>query len=135
MSKTYFPNIDKIKFEGKGSKNPFAFKYYDENKIKIIEVLKINERGVWHRSSYIPFSPLKLLEWNKIDFVELNIVSYSKHRKGKGLIIYKKNSLSTKTIYLDDLDCPNEDILSIFKKHSNFLNYINRSEIKNTCRY
>ena len=65
-----------------------CIKIFDEN-----PTLKINERGVWHRSGYIPFSPLKLLEWNKIDFVELNIVSYSKHRKGKGLIIYKKNSL------------------------------------------
>ncbi len=33
MSKIYFPTVDKIKFEGKDSKNPFAFKYYDENKI------------------------------------------------------------------------------------------------------
>jgi len=33
MSKTYFPNIDKIKFEGRESKNPFAFKFYDENRV------------------------------------------------------------------------------------------------------
>ncbi|MEM9917868.1 MAG: xylose isomerase [Bacteroidota bacterium] len=32
-TKTYFPGIDKISFEGKGSDNPLAFKYYDENKI------------------------------------------------------------------------------------------------------
>ncbi|MFI3257811.1 MAG: xylose isomerase [Spirochaetales bacterium] len=31
-SKEYFPNIGKIEFEGVGSKNPLAFKYYDENK-------------------------------------------------------------------------------------------------------
>jgi len=30
---TYFPNIDKIKFEGKESTNPFAFKYYNENQV------------------------------------------------------------------------------------------------------
>lgn len=30
---TYFPNIDKIKFEGKDSTNPFAFKYYNENQV------------------------------------------------------------------------------------------------------
>lgn len=32
MSNTFFPTVDKIKFEGKGSNNPFAFKYYDENR-------------------------------------------------------------------------------------------------------
>ncbi|MDZ7605043.1 MAG: xylose isomerase [Cyclobacteriaceae bacterium] len=31
MSNAFFPTISKIKYEGKGSTNPFAFKYYDEN--------------------------------------------------------------------------------------------------------
>lgn len=31
--KEYFPNIGKIKFEGKDSKNPMAFHYYDANKV------------------------------------------------------------------------------------------------------
>ena len=30
--KEYFPEISKIKFEGKDSKNPLAFHYYDANK-------------------------------------------------------------------------------------------------------
>ena len=29
----YFPGIGKIKFEGNSSKNPLAFKYYDENQL------------------------------------------------------------------------------------------------------
>jgi len=33
MAKEYFPNIGKIEFEGKDSKNPMAFHYYDENKL------------------------------------------------------------------------------------------------------
>lgn len=32
MSKLFFPKIDNIKFEGKDSTNPFAFKYFDENR-------------------------------------------------------------------------------------------------------
>ena len=28
-TKEYFPGIGKIKFEGKESKNPMAFRYYD----------------------------------------------------------------------------------------------------------
>jgi xylose isomerase len=31
-NKEYFPGIGKIKFEGKGSTNPLAFRYYDENR-------------------------------------------------------------------------------------------------------
>ena len=32
-SKEFFPGIGEIKFEGAGSRNPLAFKYYDENKM------------------------------------------------------------------------------------------------------
>ena len=32
-TKEYFPNVGKIKFEGKGSKNPMAFHYYDPEKV------------------------------------------------------------------------------------------------------
>ncbi|NJN25140.1 MAG: xylose isomerase [Cyclobacteriaceae bacterium] len=32
MSKLFFPQINEIKFEGKESNNPFAFKYYDPNR-------------------------------------------------------------------------------------------------------
>lgn len=30
---TYFKNIDTIKFEGRESDNPLAFKWYDENRV------------------------------------------------------------------------------------------------------
>ena len=32
-SKVYFPSVEKIKFEGKESKNPMAFRYYDAEKV------------------------------------------------------------------------------------------------------
>ncbi len=32
-NKEYFPGIEKIKFEGADSKNPLAFKWYDENRV------------------------------------------------------------------------------------------------------
>ena len=32
-TKEYFPQIGKIKFEGKESKNPMAFRYYDAEKV------------------------------------------------------------------------------------------------------
>ena len=32
-TKVYFPSVEKIKFEGKESKNPLAFRYYDPEKV------------------------------------------------------------------------------------------------------
>ena len=49
--KEYFPGIDKIKYEGKESKNPMAFKYYDENKVVAGKTMKEHFRfaiAYWH---------------------------------------------------------------------------------------
>ena len=32
-TKTYFPNVEKIRFEGADSKNPLAFRYYNPDKV------------------------------------------------------------------------------------------------------
>ncbi|MDR1170692.1 MAG: xylose isomerase [Prevotellaceae bacterium] len=49
--KEFFPGIGKIQFEGPESKNPFAFHYYDENKIVSGKTLKNHLRfamAYWH---------------------------------------------------------------------------------------
>ncbi|KPL15011.1 MAG: xylose isomerase [Bacteroides sp. SM23_62] len=49
--KEFFPGIGKIKFEGKASKNPLAFKYYDENQAVGGKSLKDHFRfavAYWH---------------------------------------------------------------------------------------
>ena len=49
--KEFFPGIGKIKFEGKNSKNPLAFKYYDENQEVAGKSLKDQFRfavAYWH---------------------------------------------------------------------------------------
>lgn len=49
--KEFFPGIGKIEFEGRESKNPMAFHYYDENKV---DRMKNSERpprfamAYWH---------------------------------------------------------------------------------------
>ncbi|MGJ5641334.1 xylose isomerase [Formosa sp. S-31] len=52
MSKqSYFKGIDKIKYEGKGSDNPLAFKWYDENRLVNGKPLKEHLRfamAYWH---------------------------------------------------------------------------------------
>ncbi|MEH6658109.1 xylose isomerase [Leeuwenhoekiella marinoflava] len=69
---TYFKNIGKIPFEGKGSDNPLAFKYYDENKVVAGKTLKEHMRfamAYWHtlnNKGGDPFgAPTETFEWDK----------------------------------------------------------------------
>jgi len=48
---TYFPNINQITYEGRESRNPLAFKYYDENRVVAGKTLKDHFRfsvAYWH---------------------------------------------------------------------------------------
>jgi len=61
--KEFFPGIGKIKFEGKESKNPLSYKYYDEKKVIAGKTLKEHMRfamAYWHTltgSGGDPFGP------------------------------------------------------------------------------
>jgi xylose isomerase len=76
--KEFFPGIGKIKFEGKESKNPLSFKYYDEKKVIAGKTLKEHMRfamAYWHTMTGTggdPFGPgTKTLPWDaKKDDVE-----------------------------------------------------------------
>ncbi|RZS96930.1 xylose isomerase [Cecembia calidifontis] len=63
MSKTYFPGIDKIQFEGKGSKNPFAFKFYNPDQVVAGKTMKEHFKfaiAYWHSfcgNGSDPFGP------------------------------------------------------------------------------
>ncbi|UAB82610.1 xylose isomerase [Zunongwangia sp. SCSIO 43204] len=68
----YFKNIDTIKFEGKESDNPLAFKYYDENKVVAGKTLKEHLRfavAYWHTFNNKGGDPFgadtEVFEWDK----------------------------------------------------------------------
>lgn len=70
--KEYFKGIGQIKYEGRQSDNPLAFKWYDENKIIAGKKLKDHVRFAvcyWHtfcNTGNDPFGPgTKIFEWNK----------------------------------------------------------------------
>jgi len=75
MSKTvksFFSNIDKIKFEGKTSDNPLAFKWYDEDLVVAGKTLKEHLRfsmAYWHTlcdKGGDPFgAPTGIFAWDK----------------------------------------------------------------------
>ena len=68
--KEYFPGIGKIKFEGRDSDNPLAFKFYDENKVVAGKTMKEHMRfaiAYWHTfcgTGEDPFGPgTQLFPW------------------------------------------------------------------------
>ena len=70
--KEYFKNIPQIKFEGTESDNPFAFRWYDENKIVAGKTMKEMLRfacAYWHSfngSGADPFGePTHIFPWNE----------------------------------------------------------------------
>jgi len=77
-NKEFFKNISQIKFEGKDTDNPLAFRWYDENKVVAGKKLKDHLRfacAYWHSfcgSGADPFGePTHLFSWNeKTDAVE-----------------------------------------------------------------
>jgi xylose isomerase len=72
MSTEYFKGIDKIKYEGPDSKNPLAFKYYDENRIIAGKSMKDHFKfavAYWHsfcNTGNDPFGPgTKIYPWDR----------------------------------------------------------------------
>jgi xylose isomerase len=72
MSKEFFGSIEKIKFEGRESKNPFAFKWYDESRIVNGKTMKEQLRfamAYWHTllgTGGDPFGPgTKVFPWEQ----------------------------------------------------------------------
>ncbi len=70
----FFKGIDQIKFEGRESDNPLAFKWYDENKVVAGKTLKEHLRfatAYWHtfnNTGADPFGPgTETFAWDKSD--------------------------------------------------------------------
>jgi xylose isomerase len=73
-SKKYYKNISKIPYEGRDTDNPFAFRWYDENKVIAGKTMKEQLRfacAYWHsftNTGSDPFgSPTHIFPWNKSD--------------------------------------------------------------------
>lgn len=71
MSRSYFPNVPRITFEGRDSDNPYAFKHYDANRTIGGKTMKDHLRfaiAYWHSfcgTGGDPFGPgTKMFQWN-----------------------------------------------------------------------
>lgn len=74
MESNFFKDVNEIKFEGRESDNPFAFKWYDENKVIGGKTLKEHLRfatAYWHtfnNTGADPFGPgTEKFAWDKSD--------------------------------------------------------------------
>jgi xylose isomerase len=70
-TKTYFKNIPQVKYEGLETDNPFAFRWYDENKVVAGKTMKEHLRfacAYWHSfngNGADPFgAPTHIFPWN-----------------------------------------------------------------------
>jgi xylose isomerase len=69
-NKEYFPDIPAIPFEGRGSKNPLSFKFYDKNKVVAGKTMQEHLRFAvcyWHTfcaTGSDPFgSAIRIFPW------------------------------------------------------------------------
>lgn len=83
MENRFFKNVEKIKFEGRDSKNPLAFKFYDENKMVAGKSLKDHMRfamAYWHTLNNTGSDPFgastEVFEWDKSD----DAITRAKHK-------------------------------------------------------
>lgn len=114
----YFKNIEKIKYEGSSSTNPFAFKYYDADKVVAGKPMKEHLRfamSYWHTltgEGSDPFGGSTMdRPWN-----ELSGIEKSKLRADLGFELMSK--LGVEYFCFHDLDiAPEGD--SLKEKHEN----------------
>ena len=96
-TKTYFPTVGQIKFEGKESKNPLAFRYYDPEKVvygkKMKDWFKFSMCW-WHTlcaEGGDPFGPgTKIFPWTEGGVTALDI---AKQRMDAGFEIMQKTGI------------------------------------------
>ncbi len=92
-TKVYFPSVEKIKFEGKDSKNPMAFRYYDPEKVvygkTMAEWFKFS-MAWWHSlcaDGGDPFGGATIVrDWNSAD----NAIQAAKEKMDAGFEFMSK---------------------------------------------
>ncbi len=116
-TKEYFPGIGKIKFEGKESKNPMAFRYYDADKVimgkKMSEWLKF-AMAWWHtlcaEGSDQFGGGTKTFPWND----SANPVEAAKHKVDAGFEFMQK--IGIKYYCFHDVDlCAEADTIEEYE--------------------
>jgi xylose isomerase len=130
-TKEYFPNIGKIKFEGKESKNPLAFRYYDAEKVvygkKMKDWFKFS-MAWWHTlcaDGGDPFGPgTKSFEWAKGDCS----VEIAKQRLDAGFEFMQKTGIEYYCFHDIDLVAEGDSIEEYEKRLKEIVAYAKQKQ-------
>lgn len=113
MVKTYFPNIGKIPFKGKESKDPMTFRYYDAEKVIMGKKMKDWLRFAmawWHTlgaEGNDQFgATTKSYPWNQ----NTDVLTAAKEKMDAGFEIMQKIGIEFFCFHDEDLIAPSEDI-------------------------
>jgi len=113
MTKTYFPNIGKIPFEGKESRKPMAFRYYDADKVIMGKKMKDWLRFAmawWHTlgaEGNDQFgSTTKAFPWNQSN----DVLTAAKEKMDAGFEIMQKIGIEFFCFHDEDLIAPSDDV-------------------------
>ena len=125
--KEYFPGIGKIPFEGKDSKNPMAFHYYDPEKVilgkKMKDWLKF-AMAWWHtlgQASSDQFGgQTRTYEWDKSD----DVLQRAKDKADAGFEIMTKLGIEYFCFHDVDLIDPDDDIEKYEANLAAFFDYL-----------
>ncbi len=129
--KEFFPGIGKIKYEGKDSKNPLAYKFYDENKVingKSMKDIFRFSMAYWHTLTGTggdPFGPgTKVFPWSLNNDSMLN----AKHRMDAAFEFTSKMGLPFYCFHDFDLVDEGETIHESEKRLSIIIEYAQQKQ-------
>ncbi|MGN0028704.1 MAG: xylose isomerase [Marinilabiliaceae bacterium] len=131
MAKEYFANIPAIKFEGAQSKNPFAFRYYDANRVvmgkKMSEWLKF-AMAWWHTLCAEGGDQFgggtKSFPWN----TNPDPVQAAKDKADAGFEIMKKLGIEYYCFHDVDLVTPDDDVEKYEKNLKEVVAYLKQKQ-------
>lgn len=131
MAKEYFANIPAIKFEGAQSKNPFAFRYYDANRVvmgkKMSEWLKF-AMAWWHTLCAEGADQFgggtKNFPWN----TNPDPVQAAKDKADAGFEIMKKLGIEYYCFHDVDLVNPDDDVEKYEKNLKEVVAYLKKKQ-------
>ena len=127
MQQDYFKNIDSIKFEGKESDNPLAYKYYDANRMIMGKSIRDHFKFAmcyWHSmndNGTDPFGRLtNLYPWNQ----ETDVLKQAKNRADAAFEFLQKMGFDYFCFHDIDLIQEAPTLLETEKRIAQILDYI-----------
>lgn len=123
----FFKGIEKIRYEGPGTKNPFAFRYYDENRVIAGKPMKEHLRFAmawWHTLCYTGVDMFGREVYDKSFGCTPGTMEHSKAKVDAGFELMQKLGIEYFCFHDVDLIPEYEDIIESFEALDVISDYI-----------